>query len=400
MKVKKEFAITKKIVLFLCTAMIAIVLFGCGSNTPAPPAQSETPSNQAATRELTDMNGNKVEIPTPENIERVAVLTSPQVQIMYIIGMQDKLCAMTASQYRYTLFEKFYPRQADIPAPRRQAADINIEELIASDPQFCIGSETDMDLVRQTTPFPTIDITSASGDPSLVFETRKEEIAMYGEIFGAQDRARKYADYLDSVLARLKEATKSVQEKELSVYMGFNADHLTTYGGDTYMQYQIAAAGLTNAAGEIESAGGREGGLITVSPEQILSWNPDIIIIDSGSADELKADAAWQTLNAVQNGRVYILPVGAFIWNRPSPESAVLLPMWLGITAYPDLFTDTTAEDEVKKCWKEIFGFDLSDEDVDSILFPVQAPQQGGGPGGGSGGGPGGGGPGGQSGPQ
>ncbi len=179
-----------------------------------------TGSVLAGQREFIDMVGNKVIIPTPDSIERVAVLTSPQVQIMYIIGQQDKLVAMTQSQYRFKLFEKFYPAQANIAAPRRQAADMNVEALLAANPQFCIGSSMDMDLVDKATRIPTVRI-DTSADPALVFETRKAEVTMFGEIFGAQDRAKKYCDYLDATLNKLKERTAAIPEnRRLKVYMG------------------------------------------------------------------------------------------------------------------------------------------------------------------------------------
>jgi len=69
---------------------------GCAADKTATDVKQPEPE----TRAFVDMTGNTVNIPTPDKIERVAVLTSPQVQIMYILGMQDKLCAMTASQYR------------------------------------------------------------------------------------------------------------------------------------------------------------------------------------------------------------------------------------------------------------------------------------------------------------
>ena len=326
----------------------------------------------AAQRVFVDMLGNSVTIPTPDKIERVGVLTSPQVQIMYIIGQQDKLVAMTQSQYRFKLFEKFYPDQANISAPRKQAADMNIEALLASKPQFCIGSSMDMDLVDKATRIPTVRI-DTQDDPARVFETRKNEVTMFGEIFGAQDRAKAYCDYLDKTINQLKEKTTSISDgKKLKVYLGFNPDHLTTYGGDTFMQYQIEAAGLINAASGIKSAGGREGGLATVSMENILMWNPDILIIDNGTVDAIKADSKWANINAVKNNKIFILPVGGFIWNRPSAESAVLLPTWLAMNAYPDLFKETNIKDEIKRYWKDIIGFELSDEDVNSILTPPQ----------------------------
>ena len=361
-------------------ALFAAFIGGCAtSETPADEEKPDVEQPGEETRAFVDMSGKTVNIPTPDKIERVAVLTSPQVQIMYIVGAQDKLCAMTASQYRYKLFEKFYPRQAEIPAPRAQAADINVEALLNANPQFCIGSEADMDLVDKTTDIPTVRV-ATNDNPAEVFETRKAEVRMFGEIFGAQDRAEKYAAYLDNTLKMLSERTSAIpKDKRVKVYLGFGADHLTTYGGDTYMQYQIEAAGCINASQEISSLGGREGGLANISMENILKWDPDIIVIDTGKPEDLKNDPVWSQLKAVKNNQVYILPVGGFIWNRPSCESAVLLPLWLGINAYPEQFKDISIENEIKRYWQEILGFTLSDDDVKNILNPPDSPVGGGG---------------------
>src|SRR5690606_10861304 len=142
----------KGLIIILMLPIFAALIGGCATDKTS----TDVEQPDAETRAFVDMTGKTVNIPPADKIERVAVLTSPQVQIMYILGVQDKLCAMTASQYRYKLFEKFYPRQAEIPAPRAQAADINVEALLNANPQFAIGSETDMDLVDKTTNIPTV----------------------------------------------------------------------------------------------------------------------------------------------------------------------------------------------------------------------------------------------------
>jgi iron complex transport system substrate-binding protein len=88
----------------------------------------------------------------------------------------------------------------------------------------------------------------------------------------------------------------------------------------------------------------------------------------------MKTNPVWASLEAVENDKVFVLPVGGFIWNRPSCESAVLLPLWLAQKAYPDKFKDISIEQEVKRYWKEIIGFELSNEDVKNILYPPPNP--------------------------
>lgn len=364
---------SKSLVWPLLAVILAFVVHGCSRPAATPSATA----GQGATRTIVDMCGNVVEIPTPENIRRVAILTSPAVQLIYVVGAQDKLCAMTASQSRFKLFEKFYPRQAQIPAPRRTAADINVEALLATNPQFCIGSEVDMDLVDKNTDLPTVRIKTTEA-PEKVFENHKAEVQMFGEIFGQPARAENYCKFLDRVLAEIASRTQDIPaEEKAKVYLGFNPDHLTTYGGDTFMQYLIAAAGCRNAAGEVSTLGGKEGGLAAVSFEQVLSWDPDLVVIDYGDSADLSQDPLWSQLQAVKGGRVFKMPVGGFLWSRNSAESCALLPLWLATRAYPDRFAGVSIEAEIKRYYQEIYGFTLSDADVVGILHPADPPSGG-----------------------
>ena len=329
--------------------------------------------SQVSARTIVDMAGRRVELPMPGNIERVAILASPTVQLIYIVGEQDKLCAMTASQSRFKLFEKFYPRQAKIPAPRKSEADINIEALLATNPQFCIGSKADMDVVDKSTNLPTAVVNTLAH--TQFFECRKEEVRLFGKIFGKEERANRYCTYLDNTLANIKSKTSDIPEnRKAKVYMGYGPDHLVTYGGDTYMQEKIVAAGCRNVADKLSTLGGKEGGLSTVSPEQVLTWNPDIIVIDTGNPGDLANNPVWASITAVKNRNVFRLPVGGFMWNRPCAESAVLLPQWLALKAYPDRFRGINIEQEIKRYFREILSFNLGDEDVNKILNPPESP--------------------------
>lgn len=350
----------KKIIAIACVLLLAVLCAGCTASTNVSPTAS--PSD---TRAITDLNKRTVEIPL--DISKVAVFTSPLVQDMYIIGAQDRLCAITTATQKSSLLQKMDPRIMNISAPRSTAGNINAEELVRADPDICIGSIVDMEAVEKSTKIPTLQV--STNDAS--FETIKDEVSYFGKLFGNEPKAEAYNQYLDDTLALLKSKTSSLSDdQKLIVYFGFNPDHLTTYGGDTFMQERIDAAGCKNAAEEVSTLGGNEGGLQAVSMEQILKWDPDIIIIDNGKPEDLYNSTQWAQIKAVKNKNVYLLPAGMFIWNRPSAEAAVLLPEWLAITAYPDRFNDMTAREEIRQFYTEIFEYDLSAKDLDNIINP------------------------------
>jgi iron complex transport system substrate-binding protein len=139
------------------------------------------------------------------------------------------------------------------------------------------------------------------------------------------------------------------------------------------MQQHMEAAGCRNAAESILTSGTREGGLHTglaeVSMEKILEWNPDILVIDFGSPSELYSNPKWKAIKAVQNKKVFRQPIGAFIWDRPTAESAVLHPLWLAKIVYPELFADVNMIQEIKQFYKEIMSFNLNDAQAKAILL-------------------------------
>lgn len=351
--------------LTLLMACLPLIHSGCGREDPGP----SSPTDPAATRPITDMTGRQVRIPMPDRIRRVAVQTSPQILNAYAVGVGDRLCAVTNAVKKWPILSEADPRLAQVPATRAGNAQINIEELLRTRPDICIGSELDMRPIEKLTGIPTLRI--SMGTPGAYFDSVRKEVAFFGAIFGREERARTFSGYLDDALARVQGATGDIAAgKRLKVFMAFDADHVTTYGGGTFMNEWIEAAGCVNAAGAVESLGGKEGGLATVSMEQILDWNPDIVVIDTGTPEDLVAQPAWSRIRAVRGRKVFRLPVGLFIWNRPACEAAALFPVWLASEAYPDRFRDFDVRSHARRFYRDVFAFDVTDGQVNRIFNP------------------------------
>jgi iron complex transport system substrate-binding protein len=92
-----------------------------------------------ATRTFTDMLGRKVTV--PDHLNRVALLGGPTGQIVYILGARDQLCAGTRSIKVSQLVNLMDPTIRDLPTPRTTSGQVNVEELIVSDPQLVIAGD-------------------------------------------------------------------------------------------------------------------------------------------------------------------------------------------------------------------------------------------------------------------
>jgi len=322
---------------------------------------------EGKTRTITDMVGRKVVVPDP--VTRVALLGGPTGQIAYVLGARDQLCAVTKSLTSSELVKLLDPTIKNLVAPRSTSGQVNLEELIVANPQVVIAGDLDGSIVEKKTRIPVAYFRS---DMSQSLELIKEEIRFYASVFNKGPRAEKYIDFLEKTMAMVRSRTKDIPyAKRKVIFNGYSSNHLVTLGGDTFMRQRMDVAGCRNAADNILTTGLKEGlhtGLAEVSMEKVLEWNPDILIIDFGTPQELYGNPKWKSIKAVKNKMVFRQPVGIFIWDRPTTESAVLHPLWLAKIAYPDRFSDIDMVGEIKKFYSEIMSFNLSDEQAKAVL--------------------------------
>jgi iron complex transport system substrate-binding protein len=319
------------------------------------------------TRVFVDMIGRRIEIPEP--LTRVALLGGPTGQVAYILGARSQLCAVTKALKSSELVNLMDPSVKDLVAPRSTSGQVNVEELIVADPQLVIAGDLDGSIVEKKTRIPVAYFRSTMNQS---FDLLKEEIRFYGRAFQKEARAEKYVEYLQKTIDLIRARTKEIpRDKRKVVFNGYSSNHLVTLGGDTFMQQHLELAGCRNAAEAILTTGMKEGlhtGLAEISVEKVLGWNPDILVIDFGTASEIYANSKWKTINAVKNKMIFKQPVGVFIWDRPTAESAVLHPLWLAKIAYPERLADVDLKNEIKRFYREIMSFNLNDEQAESIL--------------------------------
>jgi len=99
----------------------------------------------------------------------------------------------------------------------------------------------------------------------------------------------------------------------------------------------IDRMGATNVAASM----GR-GGLVQVSLEQVLAWNPEVIVTtDPTWFASVRRDPLWRPVAAVASGRVHLAPAEPFGWIDFPPSINRLVGLrWLGRILYPDAFPE------------------------------------------------------------
>ena len=78
----------------------------------------------------------------------------------------------------------------------------------------------------------------------------------------------------------------------------------------------------------------------------------------------------WSGIKAVQDKRVYKMPLGIYRSYTPGADTPVTL-LWLAKTVYPELFSDIDVTAKAKEYYKDVFGVELTDAQVQSIFAPA-----------------------------
>jgi iron complex transport system substrate-binding protein len=116
-------------------------------------------------------------------------------------------------------------------------------------------------------------------------------------------------------------------------------------------------------------ASGTGGGLSNVSIEQVLLWNPDIIItIDLAFAANVYNDRAWAPVAAIAARRVHLSPKLPFGWVDFPPSVNRLIGMWwLAKILYPELFPEDLRT-LTRDFYRQFYHVTLADAQIDRVL--------------------------------
>ena len=185
-----------------------------------------------------------------------------------------------------------------------------------------------------------------------------------GELTHRESQADAFAKYADNTIATIKgRIDKVAQNKRPRVYYARGPRGLETGLGGSINVETIEFLGAQNVAGE------RRGGMATVSIEQVLAWNPDVIItIEPAFAAAVRTDAVWAPIKAVKSGRIYLSPRLPFGWVDFPPSVNRLIGLWwLAKMLYPDQFPEDLRP-LTREFYKQFYHLDLTGAQLDRVL--------------------------------
>jgi iron complex transport system substrate-binding protein len=195
-----------------------------------------------------------------------------------------------------------------------------------------------------------------------------EMLRSIGILLGAGDHRLDAASYAFHAIQGLR-GKLLIQSANLRpvVYYGLGGDGLTTGLEGSVATAVIAEAGAVNAAARL----GR-GESARVSRQQIVGWNPDIVIAQQrGFYDALRRDPVWRSLAAVRDKRVYLAPSEPFGWiGDPAGVNRMVGLYWLSDLLYPNALEEDLRT-SVRDFYQIYYGVALTDRQLDGLLRPA-----------------------------
>jgi iron complex transport system substrate-binding protein len=324
-------------------------------------------SAQTGERTITDSAGRKVLLPA--KIARVFAAGTPAAIMLYtvapdmLIGWPQRIGAAEAAYLP--------PKYAALPVTGRltgRGNTANVEAVLAAKPDLVLDIGTIApvyaalaDRVQAQTGLPYVLLDGALPRTPALYR-------QLGAILGVADAAEPLAAYAANILSQVKNRVDYVPRTDRArVYYARGPEGLETGLAGSINAEMISFVGAVNVA-----ATGEKRNIATVSPEQILGWNPeDVVTIDRRFYRAVWRDPIWADVAAVKDRRVFLAPDKPFGWFDSPPAANRLIGLkWLCNKLYNGLFTGDLGA-ETRDFYRRFYHVDLTAAQLTALLEPA-----------------------------
>jgi len=317
----------------------------------------------AAPISVRDHRGQDIQVDAPATRVAIFPLPIPEAMIAVDGGIEHiaGINPLARSTLMNSVIGQLYPGIANIDTSLVSRDFVpNVEELSRARPDVVIQWDFNLDTVVAPMENAGLKVVTVGSENR---EARRAYVAMLGQILGKQERAQSLLDWDDQTLAELAAQLSDVplESRPRIVFIdGMNGNELTVFGTQ---QVYFDAGGLINAATDA----GFTRGSVNVGAEAVLSWNPDIVLVNyyntTITPDDILLHPVLAALPAVQQGRVYKTPA----IDPATAAGGEMVYQWLAKIGYPDRF-DTDMRAVIADGFQRLYGATLTDAQIDALL--------------------------------
>lgn len=323
----------------------------------------------ANAREITDMIGHKVTV--PDSINKVYVPSPYGSYLMYSVD-PAMLIGLNLS---HNEDRRYLPKAAqDLPVIgglTGQGRQSNLEVVLKAKPDIVL-----MWSARKSAVQGRVDEQLRSLNLPLVYAVAESlydypDVYLFvGKLLGREERTKRLSAYFRKTLTDVKTVVDRIpKEKRPRVYYAEGVDGLSTECNDSIHVELLQAAGDVDAHRCHTSS---HQGMEKISLEQVMLYNPDVIVAqEKVFYDKVmkKKDSAWQSIKAVKEGRVYLIPHAPFNWfDRPPSFMRILGLKWLMSCLYPKSYPIDIVK-EAREFYRLFLDVNVSDAEMRGIIY-------------------------------
>ena len=330
------------------------LLAGSSALLIAPSARAEA---------VTDAAGRA--IPIPNTVARVFPAGPPAAIVLYTVAPNLLLGWPRANRPEECAF--LLPdicRRPEVGRLTGRGNTANLEAVLALKPDLILDvgstSATFISLAER--------VQEQTGIPYALLDGRfaatASTLRKVGELIHRRTEGDTLAAYAEQTLSTIKARIDTISPAQRPrVYYARGPRGLETGLGGSINVETIEFLGARNVTAE------RQGGLAVVSIEQVLVWNPEIIItIDQEFAANVAHDPQWASVAAVRAGRVHLSPKLPFGWVDFPPSVNRLIGLWwLAKILYPAHFPEDMRA-ATRDFYARFYHVTPSDADIARVL--------------------------------
>lgn len=368
----------------ICSIVLAVtMLAGCGTASTAKTTASSSASASAsaipAEVTITDHADRTVTVPTdPKKVAILDIYPLPSLLTVYL-NSADSIVAMepvSMNAAKAGILSQLYPDILNVNTDIMNGDAVNMEALAALQPDVVFYNAAKKDEAQQLEDagLTAVGISATKFNYDAI-KTYQEWMSLLDQIYPdyAGKRGTQAGDYASQVYNEVQDKVKDVTDKQKVLFLyQYDDTAMVTSSSKFFGQWWCDAVGAANVAQDVPA----DNMNAKITMEQVYEWNPDVIIITNftkTTPDDLYNNAIgsddWSSVKAVQDKRVYKMPLGVYRTYTPGIDTPLTLE-WLAQAVYPDLFSDVDVTSDVKDYYNKLFGVTLTDDQISAMYTP------------------------------
>ena len=334
----------RKITALLMASVFVLSAFTACGNKDTAETTTEAVTEAATTEEAevatvdaategdatTDRAGNDIVL--PEEVNTIISMAPSTTRFLIDLGLADKIVAIDTNSLIYESELPDDVQQFDMMAPDNEALVALNPDIVFTSGMSNIGGDDAFQSVRDA------GICVADIPTSTSFEEIDKDLEFIGMAVKEEAKAQELIAAFDETVAEIKKVGDSITEKKTVLFMislpSEEYPSVYTFGKGTYLDEMITAVGAENVTGD-------QSDWSSISEEEAIAMNPDVIITNVDYIDDvekvIKSAAGWENVTAIKNDAVYCIDSTSS--NQPNNHVVDAL-IQMAKLIYPEQFAD------------------------------------------------------------